>query len=246
MATKTVRKNKRREVSEIESALAENYNKFNFEFRKRDYIFTDKQKFLINKILDPTIKIVMIDGVAGTSKSLVSVYCGLKMLKDNRVHKMLYMRTVVESSQKGLGFLKGDLSEKMLVWRHVLDSKCEELVEPKDLPGLLASGKLEALPINYIRGASWKDMFVCVDECQNLDFEAFKLVLSRMGENSTLILCGDSDQCDIRDSGFKKIFELFADDESKQNGILSFKFEESDIVRSELCKFIVNKFKSCN
>jgi phosphate starvation-inducible protein PhoH len=136
------------------------------------------------------------------------------------------------------------LEEKMEIWRHVLDSKCEELIEPADLPRVLASGKIEALPINYIRGASWKDMFVCVDEAQNLDFEAYKLVLSRMGENAKLIIAGDSDQCDIKDSGFKKVFDLFADDESKKNGIISFKFEEADIVRSELCKFIVNKFKS--
>lgn len=135
------------------------------------------------------------------------------------------------------------LEEKMHVWRHVLDSKCEELVESKDLPGLLASGKLEALPINYIRGASWKDMFVCIDEAQNLDFDEFKLVLSRIGENTKLIVAGDSDQCDIRDSGFKKVFELFADEESKKQGIISFKFAESDIVRSELCKFIVGKFR---
>jgi len=243
MATKKVARHGKREINDIESAMADNYNKFDFRFRKRDYKFTPKQKQLIDQILDPSVKIVMIDGVAGTSKSLVSVYCGLTMLKENSVRKMLYMRTVVESAQKGLGFLKGSLEEKMEIWRHVLDSKCEELIEPADLPRVLASGKIEALPINYIRGASWKDMFVCVDEAQNLDFEAYKLVLSRMGENAKLIIAGDSDQCDIKDSGFKKVFDLFADDESKKNGIISFKFEEADIVRSELCKFIVNKFK---
>lgn len=237
---------KNERVHEIENAIAENYGALKFRFRKRDFTFTEKQKHLISLILDPSIKVIMIDGVAGTSKSLLSVYCGLTALKDDTSHKMLYMRSVVESAQKGLGFLKGSLEEKMEVWRHVLDSKCEELIEPADLASVISSGKIEALPINYIRGASWKNMFVCLDEAQNLDHEAFKLVMSRVGENTKLIMCGDSEQCDIRDSGFKGVCDLFKDPDSIEHGIVSFKFEESDIVRSELCKFIINKFKQNN
>lgn len=228
---------------EIENALAANYSKLDFKFRQRDYKFTQKQKSLISAISNPELKIIFIDGDAGTSKSLVSIYCALTALKEETAKKVLYMRSVVESNQKGLGFLKGDLSEKMAIWRHVLDSKCEELVEPADLPKLLASGKLEALPINYIRGASWKDMFVVIDEAQNLDYEAFKLVMSRIGENTTLILCGDSDQSDIHNSGFKHVYNMFNDDASANMGIFSFKFEEEDIVRSEICKFVVKKFR---
>ncbi len=245
MATKSAPRRRKEFVhdTEILSALADNHNKFSIKFRKRDYKFTPKQKALIDVILHPDIKVVLIDGVAGTSKSLVSVYCGLTMLNDNTAKKMLYMRSVVESSQKGLGFLKGSLAEKMEIWRHVLDSKCEELIEPSDLPKVLTSGKLEALPINYIRGASWKDMYVCVDEGQNLDYDAFKLVLSRIGENTKLIICADSDQCDIKNSGFKTIYDMFNDNDSKDMGIVSFSFTEEDIVRSELCKFVVKKFK---
>jgi len=245
MATKSTPRARRKEVKniEIETALAHNYAKLDFKFRKRDYSFTEKQKALINVILDPDIKVVMIDGVAGTSKSLISVYCGLTMLLKQSTNKMLFMRSVVESSQKGLGFLKGTLEEKMEVWRHVLDSKCEELIEPLHLPLVMASGKLEALPINYIRGASWKNMYVVVDECQNLDYDAYKLIMSRIGDNTKLIMCGDSDQCDIKDSGFKKVYEIFNDYDSQNMGIVSFKFEESDIVRCELCKYIVGKFR---
>jgi predicted ribonuclease YlaK len=235
---------KRVKVGEIEAAIADNYNALNFKFRKREFPLTDKQKKLVSLILNPEIKVVFIDGAAGTSKSYLSVLCGLTMLKDKTAKKMLFMRSVVESSQKGLGFLKGTLEEKMLVWRHVLDSKLEELVEPAHLQSVLASGKIEALPINYIRGASWKDMFICIDEAQNLDFEAFKLVLSRVGEGTKLIISGDSDQSDIRNSGFKSVCDMFDDQDCIDMGITSFAFEESDIVRSEICKFIINKFKS--
>lgn len=237
---------KKVKAGEIESAIEENYNALNFKFRKREFPLTNKQKKLIELILDPNVKVVFIDGAAGTSKSYISVLCGLTMLKNKSANKMLFMRSVVESAQKGLGFLKGTLEEKMLIWRHVLDSKLEELVEPIHLQTILASGKIEALPINYLRGASWKNMFVCIDEAQNLDFNAFKLVLSRVGEGTKLIISGDSDQADIRDSGFKRICDLFGDQECADMGIISFAFEESDIVRSEICKFIINKFKSAN
>lgn len=234
---------KKGKSNEIEAALEENYNALNFKFRKRDFALTEKQKKLVSLILDPNVKIVLINGVAGTSKSYLAIYCALTMLKDRSANKLLFMRSVVESSPKGLGFLKGSLLEKMEVWRHVLDSKLEELVEPSSLSSVKASEKIEALPINYIRGASWKNMFVCLDEAQNLDFDAFKLALSRVGDGTKLVICGDSDQCDIGNSGFQKICDMFDDEESMEKGIVSFHFDEEDIVRSEICKFIMNKFK---
>jgi len=245
MAIKKAAKVKRKEIDEIDiiSAISNNQIKLDFKFKKRDYRFTDKQRSLIDKILDPNIKVIFIDSVAGTGKSLLAVYCGLTMIKDQSANKMLYMRSVVESNSKGLGFLKGSLEEKMEIWRHVLDAKVEELVEPIDIPKILTSGKLEALPINYIRGASWKNMFVCIDEAQNLNYDDYKLIMSRVGDNTKLIICGDSDQCDIKDSGFAKVASMFNDADSKRMGIITFKFEEADIVRSELCKFVVSKFK---
>ena len=246
MAIKRAPRKRKESGDDIMKSLEENYNKFDFKFKKRGFKFTPRQKALIELISDPDVKVVMIDGVAGTSKSIMSIYCGLTMLLNNTTSKMLYMRSVVESSQKGLGFLKGSLEEKMEVWRHVLDSKCAELIEPQDLPKVMGSGRIEALPINYIRGASWKNMFVILDEGQNLDYDALKLVLSRIGEDTKLIICGDSDQCDIKDSGFYKVYDMFNDDESKKHGIVSFKFNECDIVRSEICRFIVGKFKSVN
>jgi predicted ribonuclease YlaK len=245
MAIKKSAKPKRKEFDAIDimSALSDDKIKLDFKFKKRDYRFTDKQKNLIDKILDPKIKVIFIDSVAGTGKSLLAVYCGLTMIKDQSANKMLYMRSVVESNSKGLGFLKGSLEEKMQIWRHVLDAKVEELVESIDIPKILTSGKLEALPINYIRGASWKNMFVCIDEAQNLNYDDYKLIMSRVGDNTKLIICGDSDQCDIKDSGFAKVANMFDDADSKQMGIMTFKFEEEDIVRSELCKFVVSKFK---
>lgn len=235
---------KKKEVKgiEIETAIASNYNKFDFKFRKREFKFTDKQKHLIDMMNDPKNKIVIIEGPAGTSKTLLAVYCGLTLLKEAKMDKLLYIRSVVESAHKSLGYLKGDLEDKLKVWRQPLDDKLEELVEPSNLSTLSGSGKLEVIPINYLRGASWRDTFVICDEFQNTTMGEGKTILTRVGEGSKLILCGDSEQSDIRDSGFNKIFKMFNNDLAREQGVVTFKFTENDIVRSEIVKFIVQTF----
>ena len=86
-------------------------------------------------------------------------------------------------------------------------------------------------------------MFVFVDEIQQFCLEEILTAVSRIGENSKLILAGDRMQPDIKNSGFEKVFDAFNDEESRENWIVTFEFVESDIVRSQILKFIVKKFK---
>lgn len=246
MPTKTAPKRaKRRELEfeDLTNSLEHNYNKVKFKFKKRDFKFTPKQQELIKTLQDPSTKVVIIEGVAGTSKTLVAVYCGLMALQREEFDKLLYIRSVIESAHKSLGFLPGDLDEKLQVWRAPLDDKLSELIEDKDIPPLVNSDKIEVVPINYVRGASWRDSYIIFDEFQNTLLSEAKTLLTRIGDGSKLILCGDSEQADIKDSGFNKIIEMFSDDESRKKGVVTFKFTEKDIVRSEIVKFIVDRFK---
>lgn len=248
MPTKTSpkKRGKRREFEfeDITTSLQQNYEKLNFKFKKRDFKFTEKQKELISILRDPSVKLIIIEGPAGTSKTLISVYVGLMLLQEHLIDKLLYIRSVIESAHKSLGFLPGDLSEKLLVWRAPLDDKISELVEIKDIHKLSNTDKIEVMPINYVRGSSWRNSFVIFDEFQNTLLSEAKTLLTRIGEGSKLILCGDSGQSDIKDSGFPKILEMFDDEESEKHGIVTFRFDERDIVRSEIVKYIVNKFES--
>lgn len=237
-------KNREVKAKEIETAMAVNYNKLDFKFKKRDFKFTDKQQQLIGIMQNPDNKIILIEGPAGVSKTILAVYCGLTLLKENKVDKLLYIRSVVESAHKSLGFLPGSLDEKMEMWRQPLDDKFEELVEAVDIAKLRATPKIEVVPINYVRGASWRNSFVIFDEFQNTLLSEAKTILTRIGEDTQLILCGDAEQADIHGSGFKTVFDMFNNDEAREKGVVTFRFTEEDIVRSEIVKFVVKAFKA--
>ena len=237
-------KPKRTTFKEVETALSENYNKFDFKFKKREFKFTDKQRELIEIINNPDNKIILLEGPAGTSKTFMAAYCGLQFIKDGMTNKLLYVRAIVESASKSMGFLPGTVAEKEKPYAVILAQKAQELVEPQDLIKLNKSGVLEAMPLNHVRGSSWKDMFVIVDEVQQFEKNEILTVLSRIGTGTKMILCGDRMQPDIKNSGFASVYELFSDEESESHGIVTFKFEEEDIVRSEILKYIVKKFRA--
>jgi phosphate starvation-inducible protein PhoH and related proteins len=231
---------------EIENEIKKQYDKFDFKLKKRPFKFTDNQKRLIDIINKEDTKIVFVEGPAGTSKSLISVYCGLLMLKESRVDSIMYLRSVVESAQKSMGYLPGDASLKMSFFSAIVDDKLSELVEAQDIPGFHSKKKIDTMPLNYIRGCSWRRTFIIADEIQNYNQKEILSTLTRIGDQSVMVLCGDRTQSDISNSGFAKVYDLFDDDESRQQGIYTFKFTEEDIVRSEIVKFVVKKFGTIN
>jgi phosphate starvation-inducible protein PhoH and related proteins len=231
-----------KQIKEIENGMTETYNRFDFRFKKREFKFTDKQKVLLSLLDDKDTKIVFVEGPAGTSKSMLGVYSGLKQMKEGRIDTIMYLRSVVESAQKSMGFLPGDAEQKLSFFTNIIDDKLSELVEAQDIPGFHAKKKIETMPLNYIRGCSWRKTFILADEIQNYNKQEILSTLTRIGEGSVMVLCGDRSQSDIKNSGFSEVFDLFDDDESKERGIHTFKFNEDDIVRSEIVKYIVKKF----
>lgn len=234
---------KKAKGNEIEAAIADNFAPFDFKFKKRPFHFTEKQKQFISLATDEQTKIILVEGPAGSSKTLVSVYCALLLMKSKRIDNIMYLRSVVESAQKSMGFLAGDAEQKLSFFTDILDDKLSELVEPKDIPILKNSQRIETMPLNYVRGCSWRKKFILVDESQNFCAKELLSVMTRIGEGSLMVLAADRTQDDINNSGFADIYDLFNDKDSKENGIYTFQFAEEDIVRSEIVKFVVKKFK---
>lgn len=234
---------KKHDVEDIKTALEDNFNTFDFRFKQRAFKFTENQKKLIDIVNDERTQMVLIEGPAGTSKSLLAVYCGLLLLKEKKVDSIMYLRSVVESAQKSMGFLPGMVQDKMMFFTEIIEDKLSELVESKDIPGFHIKKKIETMPLNYIRGCSWRKKFIIADEIQNYNAKEILSTMTRIGVGSKMILCGDNDQSDIKNSGFKTVFKLFDTDESREKGIFTFKFTENDIVRSEIVKYIVTQFK---
>jgi len=209
------------------------------------YDWTSKQQEIIKCILDKDTKVVFIDGVAGTSKTFLSTYCGLQMLSDKKISEIIYFRTVIESAAKGLGYLPGEFCDKFKPFITPLQEKLDEFLSKGEVDGLIKDERVRAIPVNYLRGCSFNANYLFADEAQNFEYKELVTLLTRIGKFSKLIVCGDSFQSDINGkSGFFKMINLFNDEESRKNGIFCFKLEQEDIVRSEIVKFIVGKLNN--
>lgn len=207
---------------------------------------TPKQDKFIKTMTDPKTRVVFISGPAGTSKSLISVYAALQLWNYNRDLSIFYLRSIVESADRGLGFLKGDIDDKVEPYMAPLMDKLSELLNDGELKDLENSKSLEGGPINFLRGQSWRDKIVIVDEAQNLSQRELTTVMTRVGRDTKLYVCGDPMQNDIKNSGFVDFFNLFDDEESQENGIYCLQFTKNDIMRDAIVSYIVDKIEKYN
>ena len=217
-------------------------------FKERRFKFTDKQQEVLACLLDPNTKVVFLSGPSGTSKTFMAVYAALNALDKDYSKDILYIRTVQESGSKGLGYLPGDADSKFGPFQIPLEEKCEEIIDESSMKSLFTDGKLQAIPINFIRGQSWRNRIAIFDETQNATHKEITAAITRLGEGSKIIFCGDNAQIDmsVDKSGFAEFIKTFSDEESRNNGIFHFKFGPEDIVRAELLKFIIPRIESMN
>lgn len=207
---------------------------------------SEKQKTLVRLSLEENNKIIFISGPAGSTKTFMAVYCALKKLKADDSLDLMYVRTIIESADKGLGFLPGDIHEKLNPYMAPLDDKLRELIPPNTgvVEDLMKKERVQAMPVNFLRGASWQNKIVVADEAQNFTFKELTTLLTRLGNNSQLFICGDYMQSDINGkSGFKSMFDLFNDESSKEKGIQCFSFGFEDIKRSKILSYIISKIE---
>jgi phosphate starvation-inducible PhoH-like protein len=214
------------------------YNKF---------VLNEVHKTFLDLCLHNDTKMVFVDGPAGSGKSYLSVFAALKMLQNKEINQIIYIRSVVESASRSMGYLKGDSEEKLSPYLGPLLEKLNELIGNKSANDLMNKEFVKCLPVNFVRGLTFRDSIVIIDESQNLDYKELTTVLTRFGENTKYIIIGDSFQSDIGNkSGFVKIREAFNDAESVENGIHNFAFSENEVVRSKILKFIVRKLETPN
>jgi len=239
MAIKKAAKVKRKEfdLPDIKNTLDQP-----IKFKNRKFKFTDKQKSLLDIILNPENKIIFISGPAGTSKTYISLYGALQIMQEDKEKNLIYIRSIAESADKGLGSLPGDISEKFDPFLMPLYDKLEEIIHAGDVAFLKNQEKIAAAPINFLRGASWNNKLIIADEAQNFTFKELTTLITRIGEDTKIIICGDFMQSDINGrGGFNQMFSVFNDPVSEGNGICAFTFNESDIVRSQILKFIIKR-----
>ena len=209
--------------------------------------WTDKQKEFFRVALDYNTKVVFVNGPAGTSKTLLSVYCGLQLLNMKAISDIMYLRSAVESSESKLGFLPGSADDKLKFYNLPFLDKLDELLTSTRPEKLLEENRVSMFPVNFARGMNWKGKCIILDEAQNSTIKEITTVLTRMGEGRRCFVLADPMQTDLRgemnQGAFGKLGKIFSDEESMNMGIYNFNFTEEDIMRSELVKFIVKKVR---
>ena len=222
-------------------------DKFKEELKIRELNWTDKQKAFIDIALNKDVKMMFISGPAGSSKTLLSIYCALQLIKDKRVSDIMYIRSPVESSDSKIGYLPGDADEKLKYYNLPFADKLEELLSRQYIEALNNQGRIQSHPLSFVRGMSWNCKAIILDEAQNCTQKEIVTLMTRVGEFSKCFILADPDQSDLgngKSGGFEKLQAIFGDEESKEKGIYSFHFTEDDIKRSDLVKFIVKKLKA--
>lgn len=206
---------------------------------------TDKQKELIDLILDKNTKVVFVNGPAGTSKTFCAIYCGLKLLAEKRISHISYVRTIIESASKSLGALPGDPGMKMEPFLLPLAEKLDEFLSLPDKKRLMAEERVKGIPVNYLRGASLNAQYIICDESQNFTRKEMVTAITRLGQFSKMIFIADPAQSDLNGaSGFMPLFDLFNDETSRANGIHCFSFTKEDVVRSGILRYICERLES--
>ena len=237
----------RRKKSEIEDdqeieKIMSSMSKTKAKLKKID--FSEKQQELLKLIFDRDTKIIFINGPAGTSKTFMAIYGALQLFNMNNNYSISYVRTIIESADRGMGALPGNVDEKFCPFMMPLNDKLYELMPISTAKNLVDKGIITAMPINYLRGASLNDQIVIADEAQNFSLKELVTLITRIGENTKMFICGDIMQSDINGkSGLSPIKELFDEENSKRQGIHTFDFNHKDIKRSEILKYIVKKLE---
>jgi PhoH-like ATPase len=171
----------------------------------KDVLFGDiealnaEQKFAFELLLDANVELVSFIGKAGTGKTLLSLAAGLEQIIENRKFKKLIIcRTIVPIGGKDLGAMPGDFDEKMAPWASGIFDGLALLAENHDyeVDDIIEQGKIEIIPLSYLRGRSLRESWIVIDEAQNITPKEIKTVISRAGEGSKVILTGDIQQID--------------------------------------------------
>ncbi|MDD4615988.1 MAG: PhoH family protein [Alphaproteobacteria bacterium] len=205
-----------------------------FDRRDQKYIRKVKpqnanQQLLLEAMAENSMVVAL--GPAGTGKTYLAITAAVEALEAGRVDRIILSRPAVEAGET-LGYLPGDLQEKMSPFLRPLYDALNDRMGGKRLKQLLTEGSIEIAPIGFMRGRTLNNAFIVIDEAQNCTYNQIKMLLTRLGWHSTMVLTGDPDQSDLLEglSGLKDIAHKL----EVVSGVEVIQLTDSDIVRHPL------------
>ena len=229
--------------SKLEQKDIQSFNEMVLKTKKR-YIYP--RSATQAAYIDAMIKNELVFGLgpAGTGKTYLAVALAVSMMLEGAVDKIILSRPAVEAGEN-LGFLPGDLKEKVDPYLRPLDDALYEMLPAETVDKKLSIGEIEIAPLAFMRGRTLSNAFVILDEAQNTTPMQMKMFLTRLGENSRMVVNGDLSQVDLPRgvvSGLRDALDTL----KKVNGITSVTFTSSDVVRHGLVAKIVQAYEERN
>lgn len=179
-------------------------------------------------------------GPAGTGKTFLAVAAAVEMYRTNQVERLVFTRPAVEAGER-LGFLPGDLLEKIDPYLRPIYDALRELMGGETIQKKMASGDIEIAPLAFMRGRTLKNAFVVLDEAQNTTAMQMKMFLTRMGQGTRMVITGDPTQIDLPNgttSGLKQAIDYLKDIQD----VAFIHFDKSDVVRHRLVGKIIDAY----
>ncbi len=207
------------------------------EFQKSNVHLTDKQKELYKGIRNSTLTVV--HGPAGTSKTYTTCYAALALLADKKIEKIIITKPIQESGEN-LGFLPGSMEDKLHPYKQSYYTTFCKILGKGTVDFLFSTEEIVFEPLAYMRGSTYDNCIMLLDECQNASIKQLMLWVTRLGNESRAVMMGDTSQDDVRkkDSGYNDCIKM----EEGMDELCMFEFNNSDIVRNKFLIKIADRY----
>ena len=201
------------------------------------------QEKYFSMLENPNPPIVIASGPAGSAKTYLCNCIGMKNLLNGTYEKLIITRPAVSTDEE-IGFLPGTLEDKMMPWMTPIYDVFHKFIPPSTVKSMIAKGQIEICPLAFMRGRTFDNAFIVADEMQNSTPNQMLMMLTRIGENSKMVITGDIQQHDRKyfDNGLKDfLYRLKKDDKNENFGIIE--FTANDIVRHPVIKEVLEMYK---
>ena len=233
-----MRKQKKKKTIDATNSIVTNNTGFAYKNRLKPK--TVNQNEFIRTIAENTI--TFCQGVAGSGKTHIAVGMAIEYLLENKVNKIVITRPVVESGEK-LGFLPGTAEEKLHPYLLPILDEVAHFIPMSQYASLKTHNKIEIVPLGLMRGRNFHNCFIVADECQNASYDQLKMLLTRIGNDSKMVLTGDVSQSDLQRylrGGFMQLISALVD----VDGIGVSELNNADIIRNPIIGKILSRLEN--
>jgi phosphate starvation-inducible PhoH-like protein len=203
------------------------------------------QELYVDYLEDPSIHIIAAFGSAGTGKTMFACHSAMASLHASDISKIIITRPVIAVGDENIGFLPGDISQKMNPWMLPIFDIFERYYTKTEIQKKIKDGMIEISPLGYMRGRTFNDCVILLDEAQNTTPEQMFMITTRIGKNCKLVITGDLRQSDLcKENGLYDLLQRASSKLNATDAIRIVEFKENDIMRSNVVKTIM-KLYSC-